>query len=289
MTENTTYTFDLTLRYKIIEIVALWEGRLTTNHLCNYFGIGRQQASKDINKYTKDIAPDNLVYDSSLKGYKPTVSFKAKFTEGAVDEYLTLLSSLGGNLLPTDIINNKSFSQCIELIQTPTRSIKPAILSGLIQAIKNNRRIELGYVSLSNPKIEERIIEPHSLVNTGQRWHVRAYCEKNRDFRDFVLSRFRGDIEIYDNTLVDSSNDKQWHTPARIKIIPDTRLTKPQRKIIAEDYGMKRNALVINTRAALVNYVLKFLQLDPNKIEAVPEAQQLMIGNLSELKKWLFR
>ncbi len=288
MTENTTYSFDLTLRYKIIEIIALWEGRLTTNHLCNYFGIGRQQASKDINIYIKDIAPTNLLYDNSLKGYKPTLSFKPKFTTGAIDEYLTLLSSQGGNLLPTDMMNNQSFSQCIELIQTPTRAIKPAILSGLIQSIKNKRRIELGYVSLSNPKIEDRIIEPHSLVNTGQRWHVRAYCEKNRDFRDFVLSRFRGDIEIYDEAFVDASEDKHWHTAARIKIIPDTRLTKAQRKVIAEDYGMKRNALVINTRAALVNYLLKFLQLDPNKIEVIPEAQQLMIGNLSELKKWLF-
>ena len=26
--------------------LAQWEGRLTTNHLCNSFGIGRQQASE---------------------------------------------------------------------------------------------------------------------------------------------------------------------------------------------------------------------------------------------------
>jgi hypothetical protein len=43
--------WDLLLRYRTIEIIALWEGRLTTNHLCATFGIGRQQASKDINTY----------------------------------------------------------------------------------------------------------------------------------------------------------------------------------------------------------------------------------------------
>ena len=41
--------WDLLLRYRLIEIIALWEGRLTTNHICHSFGIGRQQASKDIN------------------------------------------------------------------------------------------------------------------------------------------------------------------------------------------------------------------------------------------------
>lgn len=63
---------DLLLRYRLIEIIALWEGRLTTNHLTRAFGIGRQQASKDINQYLGEYAPDNLVYDRSLKGYKPS-------------------------------------------------------------------------------------------------------------------------------------------------------------------------------------------------------------------------
>lgn len=35
--------WELLIRYRLIEIVALWEGRLTTNHFCNGFGIARQQ------------------------------------------------------------------------------------------------------------------------------------------------------------------------------------------------------------------------------------------------------
>ncbi len=38
--------WDLALRYRLIETVAWWEGRLTTNHLIQSFGISRQQASK---------------------------------------------------------------------------------------------------------------------------------------------------------------------------------------------------------------------------------------------------
>ena len=43
--------WDLALRYRLIETVVWWEGRLTTNHLMQSFGISRQQASKDINSF----------------------------------------------------------------------------------------------------------------------------------------------------------------------------------------------------------------------------------------------
>src|SRR5690554_147383 len=82
--------WDLLLRYRLIEIIALWEGRLTTNHICHSFGIGRQQASKDINTYLRELAPGNLVYDRHLKGYVPAPGFKPVVTRGEPEEYLEL-------------------------------------------------------------------------------------------------------------------------------------------------------------------------------------------------------
>jgi len=84
--------WDLLLRYRLIEIIALWEGRLTTNHICHSFGIGRQQASKDINTYLRELAPDNLVYDRHLKGYVPSSSFRPVVTAGNASEYQDLLA-----------------------------------------------------------------------------------------------------------------------------------------------------------------------------------------------------
>ena len=86
-----TLTWDQTLRFRLLEIVLQWEGRLTTNHLCNAFSIGRQQASKDINRYISEFSPDGLEYDRKLKGYKPTPSFVPQFSQGSVNEYLHLL------------------------------------------------------------------------------------------------------------------------------------------------------------------------------------------------------
>lgn len=62
----TSVRWDLALRYRLIETIALWEGRLTTGHLMQSFGISRQQASKDINSYLAEYAPGNLDYDKRI-------------------------------------------------------------------------------------------------------------------------------------------------------------------------------------------------------------------------------
>lgn len=286
MSKEWPFRWDLLLRYRLIEIVAQWEGRLTTNHLCNSFGIGRQQASKDINAYITDIAPDNLEYDRQLRGYKPTAAFKPVLTSGIADEYLHVLD------------RNQDISHTFEgldlgvahtsVLQVPTRHVEPEILRAIIQASREQRRLEIAYLSLSNPIAEERIIDPHTLVFTGLRWHVRAYCEKNRGFRDFVLSRFRGTPEIMGKALVSPEEDERWHTRINIELTPDTRLSEAQREIIAADYGMSNQQLSINTRASLVEYALQALNVDPRKIEAKPEAQQIVVKNLAEIEPWLF-
>ncbi|MCW5336074.1 WYL domain-containing protein, partial [Pseudomonas aeruginosa] len=84
--------WDLALRYRLIETVAWWEGRLTTNHLIQSFGISRQQASKDINSYITDYAPKNLEYDKHLKGYVPSRHFKPLFIDDSASAYLHLLN-----------------------------------------------------------------------------------------------------------------------------------------------------------------------------------------------------
>ena len=274
------------MRYRLIEIVALWEGRLTTNHLCNSFGIARQQASKDINAYLREVAPGNLVYDSKLKGYKPSDSFTPKVTSGLADEYLHALAST------KDFAH--TFSQLdlgfahTEMLSPPMRQVNPDILRALVQAARDGKKIDMGYVSLTSPDEESRIIAPHTLVCTHLRWHVRAYCEKNRDFRDFVLSRFRGINDIEGDADKSREDDKRWNTIVNIVLVPDSRLTDYQKAIIAEDYNMVEGKRVIPVRSALVPYAVQALNLDLAKIEARPEAEQIMVANLDEVRGHAF-
>lgn len=277
---------DLLLRYRVIEIIAQWEGRLTTNHLCNTFGIGRQQASKDINDYIAHHVPGNLAYDKYAKGYVPTEKFSPRFTSGLADEYLYLLNR--NRRLSSTFESLDLHYANTEVLDVPLRIIKPQMLRPLVQAARQEKRVEVDYVSLSSPEVETRVIAPHTLVHTGMRWHLRAWCEKRCEFTDFVLTRFRGIPDIMDESPHTMADDSAWNRKVKIRIRPDSRLNKAQQQIIATDYGMVRNQLVIDVRASLVPYALKLLQIDPTKVEAKPEAQQIVIDNLDELRKWLY-
>ncbi|MFK8041331.1 helix-turn-helix transcriptional regulator, partial [Congregibacter sp.] len=263
-----------------------WEGRLTTGHLTRCFGIGRQQASKDINFYLREIAPGNISYDKFLKGYRPSEDFVPRVTRGTADEYLHLMSrdeQLMGvfETLPLTTAN-------VEQITPPGRDVAPSILRPMIQAARARKRLEVDYVSLQHPDREGRIIVPHTLVFTGFRWHVRAWCEKNQGFRDFVLSRFRGEAEILDTSEHGEDQDDDWSKRINIIVVPDPRLTEDQQAVIAHDYGMNGGTLILNTRATLINYQLQLLQLDPFKEQENPLAQQVVLQNRDELEPWLF-
>jgi predicted DNA-binding transcriptional regulator YafY len=280
------YRWDLLLRYRYIETIVLWEGRLTTGHLSRCFGIGRQQASRDINVYARDIAPGNIEYDKYLKGYRPGKDFTPRVTRGTADEYLHLMTrheQLMGvfEALPLVTAN-------VEQLAAPTREVSPAILRPLIQAARQGMRLEVDYVSLQNPDREGRIIVPHTLVFTGFRWHVRAWCEKNQSFRDFVLSRFRGEAEILDASPRCAGDDEDWQRLVDVRITADPRLDKPQREVVETDYGMSDGELRLRSRATLVTYLLQRLQLDPGGLHDNPLAQQIVLANRDELSPYIF-
>lgn len=278
--------WDLLLRYRLIEIISLWEGRLTTNHLCATFGIGRQQASKDINAYLASVGPGNLIYDKFLKGYKPTDGFKPEVTTGTADEYLHLLNRNNELSQTFDSLGLQVANT--EVLAVPVRNIKPEVIRAIVTAARQQKRLDVDYVSVHNPDHEGRVIVPHTIVFTGLRWHVRAWCEKNQSYRDFVLSRFRGVPEIMDASKHGVDGDKAWNTKATIKIKPDPRLSKEQRAVIARDYGMKNSVLKISTRGSLVHYALKQLQIDDKVLQGKPSAQQIVISNFKDIERWLF-
>ena len=280
------FRWDLLLRYRYIETLALWEGRLTTRHLCETFGIGRQQASKDINTYAREVGPGNLVYDKYLKGYKPTPAFSPKVTQGLADEYLHLMAR---NNELMNVFESLSLNVAnIDVLRVPVRDVSPETLRPIMQAARQQRRLEVDYVSIKNPDREGRIIVPHTLVFTGLRWHVRAWCEKNQDYRDFVLSRFRGEPDIMDDSPHGVDQDTDWNTKVTIDVRPHPKLTEQQQAVVAADYGMQEGSLLITTRAKLVPYALKLLHLDPAELLNDPIAQQIVVNNRDAIEPWLF-
>ena len=279
-----TLKWDTLLRYRLIEIIALWEGRLTTNVLQNAFGIGRQKASADIKTY-RDKHPSNLSYDASRKGYYTSPEFIPHYTQGVADEYLQLITQ------------HEDLSSCFAdtikgvphttVLYPPIRSISPDILRPIVQACRDNNRIECAYVSLNHPDNDGRIIAPHTIVWNGYRWHVRAWCEKSQGFRDFVLSRISEAPESLGRADKEMADDLAWNTSIEMHFCADPRLSAAQQKVVEMDFGMHDKKLVIETRAALATYLMQLLRIKTNT-ESKPEAQQVVLKNVDELREWIF-
>ena len=276
--------WDLLLRYRLIEVISLWEGRLTTNHLMRAFGIGRQQASKDINTYLSEHGPGNLEYDRHLKGYRPTPNFRPVFTRGLADEYLHMMHTREDLACSFESLTVRELNT--EVLLPPARDLRPEILRPILQACREGKRVEIQYASLTNPEPEYRVIQPHTVVHSGYRWHTRAWCEKNGEFRDFVLSRISDAPGITLPATHRAELDEAWNARATITITPDPRLSPAQQTVITREYGMTNGQLEIQSRGALVKYILYQLRLDSPTTHRTPEAQQVVIANLQDLKRW---
>ncbi len=107
-----------------------------------------------------------------------------------------------------------------------------------MQAPRDGQKLDIGYVSLTSPDEESWIIIPHTLVCTSLCWHVFAYCEKNRDFRYFVLGRFRDINGIDDHAEMTKNQDDRWNGMVDIALVTDSRLSDYQKAILDDDYYM---------------------------------------------------
>jgi hypothetical protein len=253
-------------RFAFIELMIIWEGQVNAAHISQQFELGVKLAAHVIQKY-KNLYPENIEYHAVTESYITSKTMVAQFTGGSLQEYVQLIA------------NGESVTQ----LAMPTRNVNPNLVRPILQAIREQRRLSIAYASVSHPEFKTRIIQPHNIVYDGLRWHVRAYCEKNQGYRDFVLSRFNAETpsELLDAADHYDLEDKLWQTILDLEIIPDPRLDKNRCRIIALDYDMEPSAKnpyvkVMKVRAALLMYLINRLGLD--QYHNKPEAQQIILS-----------
>lgn len=268
-------------RLQFIELLALWEGKVNTNHLKSQFGISRQQASADLKEYI-GLSPGILNYSSSLKTYLAAAVFKPKFISPDIEYYLTWLAS--GQLFE----HNQNHNELCAVFEMPARVVEPLVMRGLVSAVRTQQRVEVDYISLTSANKEGRVLAPHSFIKTGLRWHLRAWCERSSQFRDFVLSRFRGEAMLSGAASYTADQDEAWNTYITLIFEPDSRLRPEQRQVLEQDYQMLGGRLHVETRACLAQYVLQDLKVNTKILDGTAEAQQLVLVNRDDIKQWLF-
>ena len=103
-----------------------------------------------------------------------------------------------------------------------------------------------------------------------------------------MLTRFYGVPDVVGRSDVQRDADFNWMTKVNVCFKPDGRLTPEQQEVVAGDYGMSDNRLLIPVRGSMVQYLLQMINVDQNTISADPKAQQIVIENIDAIKQWLF-
>ena len=241
------FSFAQKQRLAYIDFKLYFTGMVTRSEIVTHFELGLAAATRDLKIY-KERAPENMVYNNVEKKYFITTQFKPIFKHEARRTLIKLANNISDGF---DAISDTSFP-----IESPSPLNVPNIdiIAKLSQAIINNKPINVIYTSLSSGSAARELV-PHSIVDNGLRWHLRAFDRKSNSFRDFVLTRITKVTIIAQPPSAEEVKleDDQWMRMVPLQIIPHPKNVKYP-TAIKLDFGMDKGMLEVNVRAAMAGY-----------------------------------
>lgn len=271
-------------RLEFLEFRLYWEGRMNRGDLMETFGVSINQASTDLNRYMR-LAPENMIYDKSLRSYVPSSTFSPMFLKLDSDRYLNQLRSVSDGILEEENAWIRAFP-IFDGVPSPERIVQPETLRFVLESLRNESAIKVRYQSLSRPAPRSRWIEPHAIGFDGFRWHVRAYCAEDQTFKDFLLARILG-VRDSRPRASDPRQDVDWHEYVELEIGPHPELSETQQQVIALDYGMQDGSVTLRVRRAFLYYAVRRLglHLDPETLK--PANQHIVLLNRGSVEEFL--
>lgn len=223
--------------------------------VCDRFGVVPMVASRDLASY-RELAPANTRFDGKRKLYIPTEDVKPLFKHDP-ERVLSALSKGFGEGIGRA---TSGFLTC----ETPVRLNLPPlpVLATITRAIHQHGAVRLIYNSLKSGTSKREVV-PHALVDSGQRWHIRCFDRKSKEFRDLVLTRIEKPTLIEGGEISDheqADKDFQWGRVVEMELVAHP--NHPYPDLIGRDYGLKDGRIIVPTRAAISGYVLLQMSVD---------------------------
>jgi hypothetical protein len=233
-----------------IERLLWWRGWVRRGDLMQMFGVSRIQASLDLRLYRQRY-PEALRYDASTARYVATSHLRLKTGTGEMEEALDVFAQT-----PRPATQGRWFAG----VTLPARRVEKAIAQAVVRAVLGGLALHIRYASMHSNTFRWRWITPHAFGHDGFRWHVRAYCHDEREFRDFVLGRIAETGET-SAAGVTAAEDVDWVRPSERQVMVDPQLGPAQRRALELDFLLKAGRLTINAPPALMIYALAALGL----------------------------
>ncbi|MDA8499079.1 WYL domain-containing protein [Citrobacter sp. Igbk 17] len=244
-------------RMKFIEMTLRFRGSVSRSDLSKKFDISLPAATRDFRKY-KDFCPENTIFNEVEKRYEINESeFVPKFAISFNEAMGFIRNSLNSKII--------GFSE-YDSIQSPPRLCEPDldILLKITRAILGMRIVNAEYFSVENG-FSKKKLAPHSLIDNGLRWHIRAYDYDKGRFADFVLTRFKNVEETNEKVSASKSRsyDNQWNRIVRLELVPHPNKNNVNcPETLEYDFNMKDEMKVVEVRAAVAGYWLRRWNID---------------------------
>ncbi|KLV05226.1 transcriptional regulator [Photobacterium aquae] len=241
-------------RLAFIDFALYFLGEVTRKDLIDRFAVGHAATTRDFALY-KEIIPNNLKLDMRSKKYYKQPEFTPLFELDLSKTLATIALGYGDGFS-----GHQDFPISCESPKSLTVPRTP-IMAALCEGIYRNKLIEIAYFSTSSGK-STRVIAPHSLVNSGNRWHVRSFDRKNNQFMDVVCNRVISALLLEDSPQSHEriESDRQWQKFIELELIPHPKQNNPE--AIELDFEMKNGKKIIEARAALAGYLLRKWEVD---------------------------
>ena len=239
-------------RLAYIEFRVWFYGEVSRKDVLERFEVATAAGTRDLALY-RELAPLNVSYEHKAYRYLPT--FVPLF-EHEVERVLAALTCGFGAGEPAR--GGAPVSHAV-----PGRLNQPQleILATVTRAMQGGYALRLIYHSMKTGAGFREIV-PHALVDSGLRWHVRAYDRTKGQFRDLVLTRMEQVVPLPEATekqfaAADEKAvaDLQWNQWVTLHLEPHP--AHPHPETIERDYGMQHGRLTVTLRAAVVGYVLR--------------------------------
>jgi hypothetical protein len=273
----TEFNYAQKQRLAFIDFLLMFKGSFSRSDLTTKFEMGMANATRDIALY-RELSPTNSDFDNPSKTYIQTKIFKPLFEYDARKTLVKLANNISDGF---DGVMEVAFP-----VDAPMQLNVPDIniVAKLVQAVLNKKAISIIYTSLSSGSKAREII-PHTIVDNGLRWHVRAFDRNTNSFRDFVITRI-SKVTLLNKTVDEFEKeieDNQWMRKMDLHIVPHpVNVQYPQ--AIELDYGMDGGMLQLTVRAALVGYLLRRWNVDCTENSSLKGGEyQLWLSNRQTL------
>lgn len=289
MTAFEDVAFAQRQRLHFIESLALWEGAVQRQRVCDSFDVVPAQVTRDIGIYL-ERCPGNLAYNNRQKVYLPTTNFKPVLATGDANEHLSLLRA-GAQKKTVDVLPSLAAGTVGHaVLPTPSAQVHAEVLRLVLHAIREKAGLRVRYLSMDGGE-GARDIWPHGLMFAASWWYARAFDRSRQQFRDFAVHRI-DTAELIDlPATLGPEADSLWQQWAEVVVVPDPRLSEIQQRIVARDFQMKKDRLgwawKERMRLCQIGYfaATHWLDISMNR----PRRTRVTIRNKSELEQYFFR